>query len=262
MKYYVVSDIHGFYSILKQTLEENGFFTETSPHKLIVCGDLFDRGKEALALQDFLLSLLEKDELILIRGNHEDLLLQMLSDMASGIPVLYSHHRDNGTVATVKQMLKKGSHWFDSEPDVILSQMYRTPLLRTIIPAMKDYFETKHYVFVHGWIPCQTEKTQNLTYTYRPLENWRAASEPQWRASRWINGMEAAHSGILETGKTVVCGHWHTSFGHANYEAKGSETGADADFSPYIANGIIALDACTAYSKKINCIILEDDEIS
>ena len=42
MKYYVTADIHGFYSILHDALEEAGFFAEIQPHKLIVLGDLFE----------------------------------------------------------------------------------------------------------------------------------------------------------------------------------------------------------------------------
>ena len=258
MKYYIVADVHGFYSILHQTLEEKGFFTDTEPHKLIVLGDLFDRGKEAVQLQSFILKLIEKDEIILIRGNHEDLLLSMLDEMEAGYPVLYSHHRENGTVDTVKQLLKKGTHWFDSYPSMIIAQMRLTPLLRNIIPAMKNYFETDHYVFVHGWIPCYIEKLPDNTKHYVPIENFRDATEEHWMYARWTNGMEAAHNGITDPNKTIVCGHWHTSFGHAHYENNGSEDGADADFSPYYANGIIAIDACTAYSKKMNCIIIED----
>ena len=39
MRYYVVADIHGFYSELIIALTEKGFFKDESPHKLIVCGD-------------------------------------------------------------------------------------------------------------------------------------------------------------------------------------------------------------------------------
>ena len=55
MKYYVVADVHGFCSILKDALKEKGFFNDEEPHKLIVCGDLFDRGGEAVELQNFIL---------------------------------------------------------------------------------------------------------------------------------------------------------------------------------------------------------------
>ena len=61
MKYYVVADIHGFFDELITALDEKGFFSDTEPHKLIVCGDLFDRGTQALKLQEFILDLLAKD---------------------------------------------------------------------------------------------------------------------------------------------------------------------------------------------------------
>jgi metallophosphoesterase superfamily enzyme len=40
---------------------------------IVICGDLFDRGKEAEELQKYILDLMDRDEGILIRGNHEDL---------------------------------------------------------------------------------------------------------------------------------------------------------------------------------------------
>ena len=80
MRYYVVSDIHGFYTELYKALAEKGFFTDTEPHKLIVCGDLLDRGKEAVKVQSFISDLMERDEVILIRGNHEDLTLCLIQD--------------------------------------------------------------------------------------------------------------------------------------------------------------------------------------
>ena len=73
MRYYVTADVHGFFSELKAALNNAGFFEDKEPHKLIICGDLFDRGNEAVQLQKFILDLMERDEVILIRGNHEDL---------------------------------------------------------------------------------------------------------------------------------------------------------------------------------------------
>ena len=75
MRYYVVADVHGFFDELKVALTENGFFEDKTPHKLVICGDLFDRGQQALLLQEFILDLLSKEEVILIKGNHEDLIL-------------------------------------------------------------------------------------------------------------------------------------------------------------------------------------------
>ena len=72
MRYYVTSDIHGFFDEFISALTKTGYFQDKSPKKLIVCGDLFDRGKKPKELQNFILDLLDKDELILIKGNHED----------------------------------------------------------------------------------------------------------------------------------------------------------------------------------------------
>ena len=54
MKYYVVSDVHSHFSLMKKALEEAGFFEETEPHKLVVCGDLLDRGTEAKEMIAFM----------------------------------------------------------------------------------------------------------------------------------------------------------------------------------------------------------------
>ena len=83
MKYYVTSDVHGFYTPLRAILTKAGYFDDTEPHKLLIAGDLFDRGREAVVLQSFILDLLGRDEVILIRGNHEDIFEELVS-MAAG----------------------------------------------------------------------------------------------------------------------------------------------------------------------------------
>ena len=54
-KYFVISDIHGFYSSMKKSLFKAGFRKTNSNHVLIICGDLFDRGKESKKIFDFYL---------------------------------------------------------------------------------------------------------------------------------------------------------------------------------------------------------------
>lgn len=90
----------------------------------------------------------------------------------------------------------------------------------------------------------------------RYISSWREADREQWNRARWFNGMDAAQT--ADENKTIVCGHWHTSYGHSKYEHKGTEFGEDADFSPYYGPGIIAIDACTAFSGKVNCLVIED----
>ena len=205
MKYYVLSDTHGFYSLMQRTLIDAGYFDDREEKKLVLLGDLFDLGTEALAMQECILELMERNEAILVRGNHEDL-FQDLVTKDRGRPL--QHHIHNG--------------------------------------------ETKKYIFTHAWIPCQSWYGG---MAYDP--DWRDADSSAWRDARWTNPMDAVRTARPEE-KTVVCGHFHCSYGHAKYEKKGTEFGPDADFSPYKAPGIIAIDACTAFSGRMNCIVLRD----
>ena len=290
MKYFVVSDVHGFYTELKAALHKNGFDVNDNNHKLVICGDLMDRGYEAEKLQSFIVELLEKDKVILVRGNHEDLIEEFLNDLkyyTSAADVVYSHHWRNGTVQTALQLthlvkdvrnsdeiIFKLMELIESNTGVAdFAKMLRgTPLFKTIIPKMVNFYETDHHIFVHGWIPCATSDSWNNN-DYKYIPDWRNANELCWKLARWVNGMDCAILfKILEPHKTIVCGHWHASFGHANYwrfstqgdekrkqlNCDGKEFGKDADHSPFYAEGLIAIDACTAVSKTVNCIVLED----
>ena len=260
MKYYVVADVHGYYKELITALTEKGFFEDKEPHKLIVCGDLFDRGYEAVKLQEFILELMDRDEVILIRGNHEDLALELIANIHKWMTttVLFTHHWGNGTVETVLQLTGMGLNEACKNPSECAARLQETPFFKRIIPAMVDYFETSNYVFVHGWIPCETLGYGGRVENFYYKENWREIGSMDWNYARWYNGMEAARQGVIEPDKTIVCGHWNTSYGHAIIEGKGEERGENADYTPYYGKGIIALDACTFSSGIVNCIVIED----
>lgn len=257
MKYYVTADVHGYFSELKVALTEKGYFEDNDPHKLVICGDLYDRGAEACKLQEFVLGLMEKDEVILIKGNHEDLAMDLLCNWSKGSYLQY-HHQANGTIDTVCQLTRRGIGDLHVSPEEMGREFLENPYVQNIIPAMVDYYETEHYIFTHGWIPCHCIVLNPQIRNYFPVEDWRDASAELWEKARYINGMEAAYSGVTEKQKTIVCGHWHCSFGHARYEGNGGEFDNNPNFKPYYAEGIIALDACTPISKQINCIVIED----
>lgn len=257
MRYYVTADPHGYCSLLKAALEEKGFFKDTEPHKLIICGDLFDRGEEAAAMEEFILDLMTKDQVILIRGNHEDLTENLLNywHLRSYIQM---HHHSNGTIDTVCQLTGHAERDLYNDSVSVYRDFRDTPYIRKIIPAMVDFFETDRHIFVHGWIPCIPVSVDCNTMEFHPVPHWRSADKALWDKARWINGMEAAHAGITVPGKTIVCGHWHCSYGHSRYENDGGEFENNPNFSPYYGSGIIALDACTAWSGRVNCIVIED----
>lgn len=249
MRYYVVSDIHSFYTEFIAALTEKGYFADEGDKKLIMLGDLFDRGNEPLELQQFILDRLGSDELILIKGNHEDLYEKLIyTDRGA-----YTYqHKVNGTFDSA--LAFTGMTKLDAllYPVEFADAAEGTPLKEKIIPAMRDYYETENFIFVHGWLPCTDDSCTAV------CENWRDADSAAWAKARWTNGMAAAHSGALERGKTVVCGHWHSSWGHCHIEGHGSERGEGADYKPYYNSGIIAIDACTAASGFVNCLVIED----
>ena len=270
MKYFVVSDVHGYYSAMKQSLDAAGFDETSNSHMLIVCGDLMDRGYEAERMQTYILHLMERKKVILVRGNHEDLVLEMLDNFDEYAPQInFTHHYRNGTFNTMLDLT--GTGFFDAIMDrgKFVADCRNTPYIKTIIPSAIDFFETPHYVFVHGWIPCKVQLDPLARYSgervYKYLPEWRNATQEDWNNARWFNGMELAHyHDVVEPDKTIVCGHWHCSWGWSHIKQKRKEfpqkNGSDWEksFEPYKENGIIAIDGCTAYSGIVNCIVIDD----
>ncbi len=151
MRYYVTTDVHGFYSAFRQALDSAGYFHDPQPHRLIILGDLFDRGSEAPEMQRFILRLMDQDAPILIRGNHEDLFVHMVT-ADRGLPV--QPHLSNGTYSTALQLTGFDYHDALRHNIRFAAAARETPFYRQIIPYTIDYYETEHYIFVHGWIPC------------------------------------------------------------------------------------------------------------
>ena len=273
-KYFIVSDIHSYFDEMLKALKDRGFEENNSQHKIILCGDAFDRGPKTRELFNFIQDL--GDRFIYIRGNHEDLLEDCVSDIVSGRSI-GQHHFGNGTVRTVAQFCNL-AEWDIAalrRSEGIKQQVYSLtrPLLDFISSKAVNYYELGDYIFVHGWVPTINE---GLSYwNSKPLElaprdqwddgeNW--PSKELWKQARWTNGMLAWSQGCKIPGKTIVCGHWHTSYAWSHIEQKypefppKDEKNWQKSFQPYIKEGIIAIDACTAYSGFVNCITIEVDE--
>lgn len=254
-KLFVVSDIHSYYTPLKKALDVAGFDPNNEDHWLIVCGDAFDRGDESWEVLDFLLSLERK---VLVKGNHDALLEECCM---REFP--YSNDKHNGTVKTINDI--GGAGYGIPFDDCCRATWGRTKPYRDLLV---NYFETKNYIFVHGWIPTHIEYDgegehwyqQSTTLTY--MEDWRNANDDEWEYAMWTNGINAALDGIIEPGKTIVCGHWHCSYGHS-IESKGAigEFNSTAKWEPWYHEGCIAIDRCTAHTREVNVLVLEDEFI-
>lgn len=253
MKYFVSSDIHGFYNEWTDALKEKGFNIDDPEHKIVVCGDLFDRGTQAKRVQSFVMKLLRKNKIILIRGNHEDLAKEMIDNYAKYMfDIKNTAHWVNGTFQT---MLDLTGMSFNDATTCLLEfkkRAYETDYIKRILPKMKNYYETEHYVFVHAWIPLKP-----LRYEFDT--NWRNANAKLWEKARWLNPVTTYQKKLYLKNKTLVFGHWRCSAFWASKSPKRYAEDSDGVcFDPFITKEIIALDACTAQSKQVNVVVLED----
>jgi len=234
--YFIVADVHSFYDEMIAALEREKFDINNPEHIFVSLGDLLDRGPKPVECVRFVNSL-PAERKILIRGNHDDLLVEALTRGE-----FYVHDIRNRTHETIRA--------FTTEPydEWMMCQEAKNNIeLQQYLNSLIDYYEDDKNVFVHGWIPCEKTSGDSL---WLPIENWRNAN---WSQARWINGMRAWHDGVRVQGKTIWCGHWHASYGHSIIEGLCHEFGDDAMFTPFEADGIVAMDACTVYSGYVNC---------
>lgn len=245
-KLFIFSDVHGFYDELRKALDEAGF-NQNDPEHIAVClGDTTDRGTQPQEVIDYLTSLPRK---VLVKGNHESLIMRCIG---RGYPERHDWH--NGTAQTIIDLAPQAVNFYDA-----CSVAYEK--MQSFIDSMVNYYETKHYIFVHSFVPLKNCDGLPIYYTKnRKFEvdpDWRYAHSSAWEEARWGNPFDLAEKGFLPD-KTLVFGHYHTSWPRYKYEGK-PEMGDKADFSPYYGNGYIGIDACTAYSKKVNVLVLEDE---
>ena len=259
MKLFCVSDLHSFFTPFKRALDAKGFEPNNPEHLLICCGDVFDRGSESVEIFKYLNSL---TNVVLIRGNHEDMLEELL-DRGYG----KNYDISNGTVNTVVDLV---DYTGEKTKSTIECCDAVKKLITPFFNKYVNYFETKNYIFVHGWIPVTVNDklpvyyANNRDFTYN--KNWRNSNAQEWEQARWLNGIKMAYEGFIVPNKTVVCGHWHCSYGHmlqsVSTDTWITEFGEDAIWEPYESEGIIAIDRCTAYTGAVNVLVLEDDLLS
>ena len=243
-KLFVCSDIHSAYTPWMKALQESGFDENNKEHKIIVCGDLFDRMDESLQVYDFAKDMLAKDKLIYIFGNHESLMEECI---VRGYPA--RHDWSNGTAKSIIDLAPHAKNFMDA---CLTVHEKMKPLWNRAV----NYFETKNYIFAHSFIPLKCNDNlpvyyiKNRQFEFNP--DWRHAHYSEWEQARWGNPFELAKQGFLPN-KTLVFGHWST------YDQRPKDYEGEDLFDPIYGDGYIGIDATTALSGKVNVLVLEDD---
>ncbi len=251
-KYFITSDVHGFFNELMVALNSKEFDVNNSDHKLVVLGDLFDRGPDNKKVYEFVKSL--GDRFIYVRGNHEDLLGECVREIVSGREVS-EHHWHNKTVDTIAEFTQMNKNMFRgfvrwANVDQTTLEVMK-PILDWIDEKSVDYYELNNNIFVHGWIPS----------TFR--KNW---TKENWQRARWYNGMEMWKNGFCLEYKIIWCGHWCCSYGWSRIRQKYKEFPPknrrewEKSFQPFVDDGIIALDSCVSYSGFLNCVVYDEED--
>lgn len=239
-KLFVVSDVHGCFSLMKQALDNASFEPTNDEHLLVYCGDMFDKGLENLKVFYYLIALKNK---VIIRGNHEDVLLDILITRRLRNPFYL-----NGTPDTIREFFSNNSIDDDCNVDFSSNERLRDKLMETI-SSLPSFYETKSYVFVHGWLPVRSNGQQ-----FQIFENWRTASDEQWKNARSTKWTEMYESCNRLPSKKIVCGHFPTFLAEANKSQKGCP-------DIFYGNEMIAIDGGTFITRRVNVLVLEDSLI-
>lgn len=242
--YFISSDIHSFYNEWMNALSDNNFDINNPEHIIIICGDLFDRSSQAIECYKFVKKLSDLDRLIYIRGNHEDLIFDCVNELQQTGGCASPHHWSNGTVDTIKQLKEFG----------LLEEV-----LHFIEDNAIDYYELGDYVFAHAGLPLKLGYGEGKPF----LVVNKQASEEEFKKHRWDNPIENLKKGAFPSNKTMAVGHWHCSaLWHYLYPDKygdfDSDDNLDENFNICKTNNLIMIDACTAYSGKVNVLKMNE----
>lgn len=224
-KYFIISDVHSFFTALINGLDQAGFDRNNKDHVLIVCGDIFDRGFETIEVYKFLRSL-PKSRCILIRGNHEDLYFDLLK---KDCPDSYDY--SNGTVRTFAAIAKVHENSVNPYYVSMLNEDFKENWAKVKEKVEKsaitkwlrsdrwiNYYELDDNIFVHSFIPYKlkdafagivSRKLPIDYFEYNP--DWRKADDKSWLEATWGCPYKEFRAGLakgeIENGKRIICGH-------------------------------------------------------
>lgn len=158
MKLFALSDIHGRIFTIDDFIYR-GFDANDVHHHIILLGDYFDRYEHNLEVYHQILLLKEQlgERFKLIKGNHDQMLLDLIKSMLSSSlvgehiqvdQVLSERFLRNGGAITLQQCL--GLHDIKG----ILTQDIKDKAIeiREFLESLEDYIEYKDIIFTHAGI--------------------------------------------------------------------------------------------------------------
>ncbi|WCK57177.1 metallophosphoesterase family protein (plasmid) [Aneurinibacillus sp. Ricciae_BoGa-3] len=178
---FVIGDIHG----KRHTLELMLSKWNPDKERLVLLGDLIDRGEDSYGVIQLAQRLREEYGAIVLRGNHEGMLLDWMENPyeqleayypQGGRETLYSFFDTDITYTRLpSEIVKQLKTYFTEEIQFLKSLPY--------------YYEWNQYLLVHAGV--------NLN-----LKDWKNSNQLDFT---WIR--KPFHYGKNETGKIIIFGH-------------------------------------------------------
>jgi len=148
LKYFVISDIHGFYEPMITSLNKAKYDQNNPDHHLIVLGDMFDRGPDSDKVLEFIYPLYQSQKATIIIGNHDTFLLEFLQNDFSKVFFNMTYNAFGTTLDALSQLDP-----LESDLDKAYAKIHaRYPFLKDWLASLPYYYELGDYVFVHGGI--------------------------------------------------------------------------------------------------------------
>lgn len=234
-KYFVISDIHGYYDEMITSLNKSGYDSNNSRHHLIVIGDLFDRGTQSKEVLEYLYQLSISKKATIILGNHDNFLIELLE--GNYLRAIFNI-RYNGTGKTITSLIGKEYHIPDELEEIKNDIIEKFPYLYDWLKSFPPYFEIGNYIFVHGGIDGNKK-------------DWKQTSvlDCIWSIQYNLEPVE---------GKTMVVGHNRVAtirYPGSNY--KSLFINNPEAFEILYDENKIFIDAFVEVSKMINVLVLD-----
>ncbi|WP_163652109.1 metallophosphoesterase family protein [Listeria sp. PSOL-1] len=222
---FAIGDVHGEITLLDRILEN----WQKEKQTLLLVGDLIDRGENPGAVLKRIKKLSEEAEVIVLKGNHE----QMLLDWLAAPTEKMAYYISQGGMETIQTLL---THTIEEKvtPDELAERVKEDAQdLIQFVQKLPLYYEVGKYVFVHAGV--------DLT-----LSDWHDTNPKDFL---WIR--EPFLFGQNKTGKVFIFGHTPVQNLHNDNHIWISEDQTRLD-----------IDGGAVFGGSLNAVVVEEKMIT
>ena len=222
--YYAIGDVHGEKAKLDDLLGHirDDAARHGQSHRIVFIGDLIDRGAESRAVVETAMRLNAEEGAIVIRGNHEELMLHAVDHNESVGIYWWATNGGDETIASYQLVNGPKDDWREAVDP------HHIKWLRALPTIHRD--EARGLVFVHGGIDPKTFPNES-----DELRMW-TRSEKFFQSSRWPDRPEL---------KDILVVHGHTP---------------TQDFEPDVQPHRINVDTGACFGGPLTTVVLAPNE--